>query len=88
MATNVAKKIGGFLMRTRVQLLLRRIWFSGFSWEELEDYLGLRKSTLIEELKEFFKNIPEATETVFKTINKAEENGRKKRKAANPVIAR
>ena len=72
-------------MKTRVRLLTRRIWFSGFSWEELEDYLGVRKSTLIEELKEFFKNIPEAAETVLKTIEKADENSRKRRKA---VIAR
>lgn len=75
-------------MRTRVQLLVRKIWFSDFSWKELEDYVGVRKSTLIEELKEFFKNIPEATETVLKTINKAEENGRKKRKAEEPAIER
>lgn len=75
-------------MSTRVQLLIRRVWFSGFSWEELEDYLGLRKSTLIEELKEFFKNIPEATETVLKTINKAEENSRKKRRDAKIAITR
>ena len=75
-------------MRTRVQLLIRKIWFSGFSWEELEDCLGLRKSTLIEELKEFFKNIPEADETVLKTINKAEENGRKKTNRARTAIVR
>ena len=40
-------------MRTRVQLLVRKIWFSDFSWKELEDYVGVRKSTLIEELKEY-----------------------------------
>lgn len=68
-------------MRTRVQLLVRRIWFSGFSWEELENYLGVRKSTLIEELKEVFKNIPEAAETVLKTIQRADDNSRKRRNA-------
>ena len=72
-------------MKARVQLLVRRIWFSDYSWEELEDYLGLRKSI---ELKEFFKNIPESAEAVFKTIEKAEENSRKKRMAAKAVITR
>ena len=75
-------------MKTRVRLLVRKIWFSGFSWKELEDYLGVRKSTLIEELKEVFKNIPEAAETVVKTIEKAEENSRKKRAVAKAVITR
>lgn len=63
-------------MQTRVRLLIRRVMSFGFTWDDLESYLTQKKSTLSEELKEFFKGYPDSDERVNYIFKKIDSNER------------
>ena len=75
-------------METRVRLLIRKVLFFGFTWNDLENYLSKKKSTLIEELNEFFKECPDSDKRVAKIIEMTDMNERRQRRMANMDFAR
>lgn len=67
-------------METRVQLLVIKSMLFNFSWDDLENYLSLKKNVLIEELNSFFKDKPHSSERVQEIISQINENERKRNK--------
>ena len=67
-------------METRVQLLVSKAMLFDFSWDDLENYLSLKKNVLIEELNKFFKGKSHSSERVREIITRIDENEKNKKK--------
>ena len=51
MATKVA-------LKSRSEILIKKVFISGFTWRELENYFNLNKKILYNEVEERFKDMP------------------------------
>lgn len=62
----------------RVQLLIRKVWVSGFTWNKIENYFGLNRNTLLDELKESFNGSENCAKAVKAFCEKIADNERAK----------
>lgn len=61
-------------LSARVQLLIRKVWVAGFTWNKIENYFGLNRNTLLDELKEGLKNSGDYAQAVKAFCDKIADN--------------
>jgi len=75
-------------MEMRVRLLINKAMLFNFSWDDLENYLSLRKDILIEELNKFFKGKEDSKIRVDAILQRIQENERQRKMRMKVVLER
>lgn len=69
-------------MKARVWLLVSQAFRFEFSWDDLENYLCTKKSVLIKEIHQYFKDQKDADDRSKTIISQIEKNSQNNRNGA------
>lgn len=69
----------------RSEILIKKVFQSNFTWEDLEKYFNINQNLLKSDLENYLKQKPDSDKRLSKVLNRISENERKPKSVMDEV---